>query len=74
MQSYCLKCKKNTVKINLEVSKTSNGKIMMLSKCAIYGAKKSKIFKKQEANRVLSGLGIKTPFGNIPLPMWREVF
>ena len=34
MESYCLKCKKHTKSINLQVSTTSNGKIMTLSKCA----------------------------------------
>ena len=41
MKSYCLKCKKDTEKINPKVSKTSNGRTMILSKCAIYGSKKS---------------------------------
>ena len=30
MLSYCLKCKKNTENINQRVSKTSNGKTMIL--------------------------------------------
>ena len=41
MLSYCLKCKKYTESINQRVWKTSsNGKIMILSKCAICGSKK----------------------------------
>ena len=36
MLSYCLKCKKNTESINPKVSKTTNGKTIILSKCAIY--------------------------------------
>ena len=39
MLSYCLKCRKNTESINPKVSKTSNGKTMILSKCAICGSK-----------------------------------
>ena len=35
MKSYCLKCRKNTENINPNVSKTSNGRTMVLSKCAI---------------------------------------
>ena len=35
MLSYCLKCKKNTESINPKASKTSNGKTIMLSKCAV---------------------------------------
>ena len=41
MLSYCLKCKKNTESINPQVSKTTNGKTMILSKCAICSSKKS---------------------------------
>ena len=40
----CLKCKKS---INPKVSKTTNGKTRMLSKCAICGSKKSKFIKEQ---------------------------
>ena len=39
MLSYCLKCKKNNENINPKVSKTTNGKTMILSKCAICGTK-----------------------------------
>ena len=39
MESYCLKCKKFTKNINPQVSSTSNGKLMILSKCAICGSK-----------------------------------
>ena len=42
MVSYCLKCKKNTERIDPKVSETSNGKTMILSKCAICGSKISK--------------------------------
>ena len=45
MLFYCLKCKKNIESINLKVSKTSNGKTMILSKCAICGNKKLKFIK-----------------------------
>ena len=49
MESYCLKYKKYTNNINPQVSSTRNGKMMILSKCAICGSKKSKFFKKQYA-------------------------
>ena len=39
MKSYCLKCRKNTENINPKASKTSNGRTMALSKCAICGSK-----------------------------------
>ena len=67
MESYCLKCKKYTKNINPQLSSTSNGKTMILSKCAICGSKKSKFIKKQEAKGLLSSLGIKTPLSKIPL-------
>ena len=65
MESYCLKCKKHTKSINPQVSSTSNGKMMILSKCAICGSKKSKFINKQEAKGLLSNLGIKTPLSKI---------
>ena len=67
MESYCLKCKKYIKNINPKVSSISNSKLMILSKCAICGSKNSKFIKKQEAKRILSSLGIKTPLSKIPL-------
>ena len=67
MELYCLKCKKYTKNINPQVSSTSNGKLMILSKCAICGSEKSKFIKKQQAKGILSSLGIKTPLNKIPL-------
>ena len=60
MESYCLKCKKHTKNIDPQVSSTTNGKIMILSKCTMCGGKKSRFIKKQEAKELLSKLGIKT--------------
>ena len=40
---------------------------MILSKCAIWGSKKTKFIKKQEASGLLSKLGIKTALSKIPL-------
>ena len=65
MELYCLKCKKHTKDINPQVSSTSNGKMMILSKCAICDSRKSKFINKQEAKRLLSNLGIKTPLSNV---------
>ena len=67
MLSYCLKCKKNTDSINPKVSKTTNGKTIILSKCAICGSKKSKCIKEQQAKGLLSNLGLRTPLNKIPL-------
>ena len=67
MLSYCLKCKKYTERINPKVSKTTNGKTMIFSKCAICGSKKSKFIKEQQAKGLLSNLSIRTPLNKIPL-------
>ena len=67
MESYCLKCKKNTENIDPEVSSTSNGRITILSKCAICGGKQSRFIKYQEAKGLLSKLGIKTALSKIPI-------
>ena len=67
MLSYCLKCKKNIESVNPRVSVTSNGRTMILSKCAICGNKKSKFIKNQEAKGLLNSLGIRTPLSKIPL-------
>ena len=67
MKSYCLKCKKDTENINAKVSSTSNGRAMMLSKCAICGSKKSRFIKNQEAKGLLSKLGIETPLSKVPI-------
>ena len=40
MVSYCLKCRKNTESENRKVGKTKNGRIMLLSKCAVCNGKK----------------------------------
>ena len=67
MLSYCLKCKENTESVNPSVSATSNGRAMILSKCAICGSKKSKFIKNQVAKGLLSCLGLKTPLSKTPL-------
>ena len=67
MESYCLKCRKNTENINPKVSKTSNGRTMVLSKCAICDSKKSRFIKNQEAKGLLSDLGLRTPLSKVHL-------
>ena len=60
MLSYCLKCRKNTESKNPKVVKTKNGRIILLSKFAVYHSKKSKFNKGQEARGFLSKLaGVK---------------
>ena len=57
MKSYCLKCKKNTENIDPNVSVSSNGRTLILSKCAICGSKKSRFIK----------LVIRTPLSKVPV-------
>ena len=67
MKSFCLKCRKDTENISPKISKTSNGRTMLLSKCAICNSKKSRFIKNQEAKVLLSNLGIRTPLRKVPL-------
>ena len=67
MLPYCLKCKKSTESITPKVSKTTNGKAMILSTCAICGSKKSKFIKEQQGKGLLSKLGLRTPLNKIPV-------
>ena len=66
-KSYCLKCRKDTKNINSRVSNISNGRKMILSKCAICGSKKSSFIKNQEAKGLLSNSGVKTPLSKVPI-------
>ena len=45
MESYCVRCKKYTKNINPRVWNSSNGKTVILSKCAMWGSKKSRFIK-----------------------------
>ena len=65
MKSYCLKCRKDTENINPGVSKTSNGRTIVLSKCATCGSKKSRFIKKQEAKGLLNNVGLRTPLSKV---------
>ena len=67
MKSYCLKCRKNDENINPRASNTSNGRKMILSKWAIFGSKKSRFIKDQEAKGLLRNLGVKTPLSKVPI-------
>ena len=48
MLSYCFKCKRNTESINPKVSKTTNGKAIILSTCAICGIKNQNLSKSKK--------------------------
>ena len=65
--TYCVKCKKDTDNIDLKMFRTKNNRFLMQSKCSVCKNKKSRFVTEQEAKGLLSNLGIKTPFGKIPL-------
>ena len=60
MLLYCLKCETNTESKNPVVARRKDGRIMLLSKCAMCDSKKSIFIKQQEASQLLSSLEIKT--------------
>ena len=62
-----MKCRKHAENIDPKISSSSNGRAMVLSKCAICGSKKSGFIKNQEAKGLLSNLGIKTPLSKVPI-------
>ena len=64
METYCVKCRKNTKNLNSKIFKTKNGRLIMQSKYADCRIKKSRFVKEQEAKAFL---GIKTPLSKIPL-------
>ena len=47
--------------------RNSNGKAMILSKCAVFGTKKSRFVKNQKAKELSSNLGLRTPLGKVPI-------
>ena len=57
MTSYCLQCRKDIENINSKVSKTSNGRTMLLSSSAICGSKKSRVINSS----------IRTPLSEVPI-------
>ena len=67
MNTYCVKCRKDTENIDPKIVRTKNNRLVMQSKCSICGIKKLRFLKEQEANSLLSNLGIKTPLIKILL-------
>ena len=59
IETYCVKCRKNTKNLNSQIFKTKNGRLSMQSKCADCGIIKSRFVKEQEAKDLLSNLGIE---------------
>ena len=49
MKTYCVKCRKNTENLNSKIFLTKNVRLIMQSKGAECGFKKSRLVKEQEA-------------------------
>ena len=67
MNTYCAKCTKDTENIDSKMFRTKSNRLIMQSKCPVYGIKKSRLVKEQEAKGLLSNLEIKTLLSKIPL-------
>ena len=67
METYCLKCKKDTENLDSKIFRTKNNRLIMQSKCSEYRNKKSRFIKEQEAKVLLSNFGIRTPLSKIPI-------
>ena len=66
-ETYCLACRRYTKNNNTKIVRNRQNRLMIQSNCATYGSKKSKFIKEQQAMRILSNLGIKTPLSKVPL-------
>ena len=49
MNTYCVKCRKDTANIDPKIVRTKNNRLVMQSNCSVCGIKKSKFIKEQEA-------------------------
>ena len=67
MKIYCVECRNITENLNSKIFKTKNSRLIIESKCAECGFKKSRFVKQQEAKGSLSNLRIKIPLSKIPL-------
>ena len=63
MNTFCIKCRKDTQNIDPKIARTKNNTLVMQSKCSVCGIKKSRFIKEQQA----SNFGIKTTLSKIPL-------
>ena len=58
---------KNIKSKNLKAMSTKNGRIMILSKCAVCDNKKSRFVKEEKASGLFSSLWITKPLSRIPI-------
>ena len=62
-----MKCKKDTENIDRKTFRTKSNRLIMQSKCPVWGIKKPRFVKEQEVTGLLSNLGIGTPLSKILL-------
>ena len=67
MKAFCLECKKDTENLGSKMFRTKNNRLIMQSKCNDCKNKKSRFIKEQEAEGLLSNLGIRMPFSKLPI-------
>ena len=67
MKTYCVKCKKDKENLYSKIFKTKNNRLIIQSKYNDCRNKKSRFIKEQEAESLLSNLGIRTPLNKIPI-------
>ena len=67
MLTYCVKCRKKNETLDSKISKTKIYRLIMQSKCAVCGIKKSRFVKEPETKGLLSSLGLKTPLSKVSL-------
>ena len=67
MNTYCVKCRKDTKNTDPKIVRTKSNGLVMQSKCSVCRIKKWRFIKEQEAKVLLSNLWIKTPLSKIPL-------
>ena len=60
MNTYCVKCRKDTENIDPKIVRPKNNRLVMQSKCSVCEIRKSRFVKEQEAKGLLSNLGIRT--------------
>ena len=54
MKTYCVKCRKDTEKIDSKMVRAKKNRLVMQLKCSVCGIKKSRFVKEQEAKGLLS--------------------
>ena len=67
MLAYCVKRRKNTENLKLNIFKKNSNILIMQSECPVCGIKNSRFVKEQEEEDLWSNIGIKTPLSKIPL-------